>query len=436
MSTNQKDPKFERLIRLCLYNVRREGSGLDPNKFTESFLRDWLRHRRAEKTVFEFSPDYDHFKNLAILNYSEMSGALFGVTADGFSHMAGIVERGGELNPTTGNEAVYFKKQGNEGWAHGWKPVYEWMPEIKDWYIPAYYARIKLDEIISRGYLNIPGVERVISDQTYFFIMKDFAPWLNQFGILEWLKKEKCREPGGLEGFLRHWEPTPAEKPEPKQPEAEDRKPVGLAPAVNTFRRDGDIWEFSFNETTYRFPHLKGFEYLFEIIKRQGEKINALDLDAIVSPQSAIPKVNENLYQDEEGNSESGLSFRKGLRSELPILSEKEIKDLKKDLEGEKDRQKNAIIEGNIEVENEATEAIRLIEEQLNAAPTSTRRSKHEDPAMENSRKGIKKNINTAIKKIKDGKAEDLAAHLKESISTGRDISYNFGKPTVPWETS
>lgn len=208
------------------------------------------------------------------------------------------------------------------------------------------------------------------------------------------------------------------------------------APAVNTFRRDGDIWEFSFNETTYRFPHLKGFEYLFEIIKRQGEKINALDLDAIVSPQSAIPKVNENLYQDEEGNSESGLSFRKGLRSELPILSEKEIKDLKKDLEGEKDRQKNAIIEGNIEVENEATEAIRLIEEQLNAAPTSTRRSKHEDPAMENSRKGIKKNINTAIKKIKDGKAEDLAAHLKESISTGRDISYNFGKPTVPWETS
>ena len=142
------------------------------------------------------------------------------------------------------------------------------------------------------------------------------------------VEKGEVPAPGGLEGFLRHWERTPAEKPEPKQPEAEDRKPVGLAPAVNTFRRDGDIWEFSFNETTYRFPHLKGFEYLFEIIKRQGEKINALDLDAIVSPQSAIPKVNENLYQDEEGNSESGLSFRKGLRSELPILSEKEIKDL------------------------------------------------------------------------------------------------------------
>lgn len=225
MATNQTDPQFERLIQQCLSSVNHKGSGLDPKQFTEQFFREWLTRRRAEKTVFEHVPDYDHFKNLAVLDYSEMVGLLFGVSVEGFDHMAEIVRRAGEIRPVTGNERVYFKRQDKEGWAHGWKPVYEWMPEIKDWYISAHHARIKFDEILSRSNGNIPGLGWKESERTYYFVMKDFAPWLkNELVVLEWLNAHECQIPDGLEEFLNNLETTPTTSPGPKQPDAKPKK--------------------------------------------------------------------------------------------------------------------------------------------------------------------------------------------------------------------
>ena len=87
----------------------------------------------------------------------------------------------------------------------GWEPRYEWMPEIKDWYIPANRAREKLEDIVSRGTTEIPGV--FFKQGKYGFVTKKFTPWLvHEFLIIKWLKKQGCRIPDGLENFLKKWE--------------------------------------------------------------------------------------------------------------------------------------------------------------------------------------------------------------------------------------
>jgi len=226
--TTSKDPQFEKLIKQALSCVGPENTQPDSTVYTEGFLREWLTIERAKRpSNFDYHPDYTHLKNLAIWDHVEMAGVLFGITWEGFMHMAGIIRICGALKLTGAEERVYFTQRTNRVKKLGWYPIYEWMPEIKDWYIPANQAREKFDEILSRGCNDIPGLGWKESEQTRYFIIKDFMPWLmNQQEILLWLKDEGCRIPSGLETFLGHWgskaEATPTEEPvnEPVDPEA------------------------------------------------------------------------------------------------------------------------------------------------------------------------------------------------------------------------
>ena len=296
----------------------------------------------------------------------------------------------------------------------------KWLPK-KEYYVPSV-----LIEALDSG--SVEEAEYLIEAFRQGFLYQFIC---ERSGMTKRESREQLNE--NLKGFIESGGRI-AQPPIPRSGPTK-QETTESAPGY-TFKRDGEFWGISFNGATHRFIRLKGFEYIFELIKRQGEKINALDLDAVVSPQSATPTVKENFYEDEDGNSESGLPVRKGLKSELPVFDPPEIRKMESHLKEANDALQEAIRENDIDRQNKSSTLIEYLEKQLDECKTSKGRLKHSDPAMDNARKSIQKNINSAIKKIREAKAEDLADHFKDSISTGRDISYNFGKPPVPWETN
>ena len=94
--TPKADPQFEKLIQQALSCVGDKNTQPDQTVYTEKFFRTWIPVERAKRAAsFDYNADYDQLSNLAIWDHREVAGVLFGVTWDGFTHMAEIIRRGG-----------------------------------------------------------------------------------------------------------------------------------------------------------------------------------------------------------------------------------------------------------------------------------------------------------------------------------------------------
>lgn len=199
--TPSLDPEVEKLIKGAMATVNGGLEGVEI--YTESFFREWIPTQRDMwSTSYDYIADYGHLEKLSIWKQAEMFGVLFGVRWKGFMWVSKMILNGVTIKPVKFKEHIAFRQNPT---TKRWGPKYESSPEIKEWYVPANYARIKFEDILSRNISKIPGLYWNESEKVYFFNIEKFLPWLIDFDIIKWLKDQRCRVPDGLEAFLESW---------------------------------------------------------------------------------------------------------------------------------------------------------------------------------------------------------------------------------------
>jgi len=197
------DPDLDKLVHEAQFIVI--AKGLDPKFYSEESLRRWLWGERSKKTSnWDSSPDFDHLRTLFKWNESKFFEMLFGMTSNGLFNML-LIDR----SCPSFERVVYSPKPYSPQNKKTWELDYKYHPLIKDWYLTAKIAEKKLRERLHTGLSKIPGLfwEK---EEGFTFVVKDFAPWLIEVGIINWLKGEGCKIPEGLKGFLEIWKGSEA----------------------------------------------------------------------------------------------------------------------------------------------------------------------------------------------------------------------------------
>ena len=203
------DPEFYRLLELLRRGTGKGNLQLDPIKYTEEFSKEWLIQERSKRVVrFDSTLDFDHLGRLAVWDHRQVLELLFGIPWAGFAEMD---RRGDTCPPTNFYESVRLIQTHRLPDTLEYEPEYNWVSIVTDWQIAGKKARYKLEEILERSWRTIPGLGWK-GELWWVYEAKSFVPWLKrEFKIMDWLEKQNCRIPNGLESFLAEWKPLTIE---------------------------------------------------------------------------------------------------------------------------------------------------------------------------------------------------------------------------------
>lgn len=181
------------------------------------------------------------------------------------------------------------------------------------------------------------------------------------------------------------------------RPATPDRAPA-------TFRRDGPLWTLTFDGTTVRLSHQKGFVDLTLLLARAGTELHCLELADRPAETSG----------------------------EMPVLDERARRELKarvRELQQEIDEADAA---HDTERAEHAREELDQLVEHLSGALGLGGRARPLGSAAERARSAVTWRIRNAIRKIASAHAR-LGRHLENSVRTG---TYCVYAPEIPshWE--
>ena len=177
-----------------------------------------------------------------------------------------------------------------------------------------------------------------------------------------------------------------------------DPVPEKQTPANNAFRRDGELWQLSFDGETVHMPDLKGLHDLARLLAAPGEEVHALDLGS--GADGAAPQGHAGELLDDEAR-----AAYKGRIDEL--REERELAEAAND---------------TVRAER-AQEELDAIADALGSAYGLGGRARKAGDQAERARSAVTWRIRSAITRI-EAVHPALGRHLKNSVRTGTFCSY------------
>ncbi len=200
-----------------------------------------------------------------------------------------------------------------------------------------------------------------------------------------------------------------------------ERSDAGSGSAEAVFRREGEFWTISYEGPTFRLRDVKGLRYLASLLARPGREVHALELVNAASGSeraASVTLVDLPASRPSDGGAVLDEQAKQEYRERLDQLAE-ELEEARE----WRDPERAARLEEEIDV---------LTQELAQAVGLGGRDRNFSSPA-ERARISVTKAIRTAIKLI-GNESPSLAAHLDESIQTGRFCSYaTVGAPPPRW---
>ena len=204
---------------------------------------------------------------------------------------------------------------------------------------------------------------------------------------------------------------------------AGERPALGSTDAEAVFRREGEFWTVTYEQKTFRLNDVKGLGYIASLLANPGREIHVLELVSAASGGQAGASATR-------ARGELAVSRPSGGGALLDERAKQEYRErldqLGDELEQARDwgdPERVVRLEGEIEA---------LTQELAQAVGLGGRDRTFSSPA-ERARISVTKAIRTAIRLI-GNQSPPLAAHLDESIQTGRFCSYAVpGAPPPPW---
>jgi 7-cyano-7-deazaguanine synthase in queuosine biosynthesis len=186
----------------------------------------------------------------------------------------------------------------------------------------------------------------------------------------------------------------------------------------NVFRRDGEKWTTTFNRVTKHFSDTKGMRAIAYLLAHPGEDVSALLLARVCE---GVPPVADGVHAPGEEWVEGARSDPFGETEE--VLSQSEIRDLKRRAATEKEQRERALKAGDHTEATRLEKSIAAIERTLKTGLDHRGRSRRFSGAKEKARKAVTNSIRNALKRI-EKEHHDLWKHLNAAIHTGGDCSY------------
>ncbi|MFJ6673750.1 ATP-binding protein [Actinosynnema sp. NPDC091369] len=162
------------------------------------------------------------------------------------------------------------------------------------------------------------------------------------------------------------------------------------------FRRDGDVWALSYDGVTVRMPDSKGLRDLHVLVSNPGEPVAAV---ALLAPEAVA---SARLGGDPVLDDEAKARYRRRLAR------------LDEEIDRAVDDERAAVLD---------RERAALLDE-LRAAAGLAGRTRRLGDEAERARKAVTARIRDALRKL-DGRHPGLAAHLRETVSTGATCVYS-----------
>ncbi|GAA1292918.1 ATP-binding protein [Saccharothrix xinjiangensis] len=165
---------------------------------------------------------------------------------------------------------------------------------------------------------------------------------------------------------------------------------------ADEFRRDGEVWALSFGGVTVRVPDSKGLRDLHVLLGKPGEAVPAA---ALLAPDAvAFARLGGDPVLDDEAKAR--------YRRRLALLDEEIDRAPDDDRAAALDRERAALLE------------------ELRAAAGLAGRTRRLGDEAERARKTVTARIRDALRKL-DARHPGLAAHLRETVSTGATCVYS-----------
>lgn len=197
----------------------------------------------------------------------------------------------------------------------------------------------------------------------------------------------------------------------PEQPARERTGREKVRAAGNVFRRDGEVWTLTFRGETLRMAGTKGLGDLHELISNVGVEIPAIDL--LHRGDGDVAAARRSLGADEMLDDAARQAYRARL-DELDERIEQALARSDDDRAADLDRERDA-----------------LVAELSRASGLGGRRRRLGDEA-EKARKTVTARIRDTLRKL-DGSHPALAAHLRDSVTTGTRCRYDAAD-AITWD--
>jgi tetratricopeptide (TPR) repeat protein len=186
--------------------------------------------------------------------------------------------------------------------------------------------------------------------------------------------------------------------------------PARSGPAPNAFRRDGAVWTLAYAGRTIHFPDAKGLHDLHILLARPGEAVAAVDL---LNPAGGdLVRAAGRFGGDPVLDDEAKIRYKRRLTElddEIDRAALRDDRNRVTDLAGERDA---------------------LLAE-LRAAAGLAGRTRRLGDEAERARKTVTARIRDTLRRL-DEMHPELAAHLRDAVSTGATCVYTPPQPT-PW---
>jgi hypothetical protein len=182
--------------------------------------------------------------------------------------------------------------------------------------------------------------------------------------------------------------------------------------AADEFRRDGPVWQLAYAGTVVHLPDAKGLQDLHLLLSRPGVDVPAVELlDPAAGPELvAARRMGGDPVLDDEAKAR--------YRSHLALLDDEIDRAATR---GDTDR-----------VDALDAERVALLAELRSAAGLAGRTRRLGDQG-ERARKTVTARIRDVLRKL-DSRHPALAAHLRESVSTGATCRYAPSGPPPAWQ--
>ena len=201
---------------------------------------------------------------------------------------------------------------------------------------------------------------------------------------------------------------------------------------INEFVKDGGVWTITFKGKITRVPaNSVGLDYILAILRREGQPMGALELQAAAGGNPSRPNVVENALDSlQQDNEEEALAD-----GDAPLPPSRQdfgqeaiLDDVGRDRLGAalldlETRATTALEAGDFKRAEELQNEYDQIERQLDLSRNIHRRSRVFSSENEKARVSITQALNRAYRKIEKHSPE-LASHLKSAIATGSEFWY------------
>ncbi len=190
--------------------------------------------------------------------------------------------------------------------------------------------------------------------------------------------------------------------------------------ARSIFRRDGDIWELSFEGAAVRVRDLMGLRYIAQLLGQPNNEIHSLNLVAGAGGMKATPDGGISEYfgeQADEQPAESSLRLN-GLGDAGELLDLEAKNAYKRRLGELREELEEATELRDLNRAERAREEIEALAKELSRAVGRGGRDRHAGSDQERARLSVSRAIKTAIGQITD-KHPALGRYLGDTIRTG-----------------